>query len=485
MEYIFPNPNEKICIAKCKGDNDNIPRVEKLSKISPLYKKIIEELEFPFHQSLIKLNQCTRNLMKDTIGPNVLFLSNTEGGFANCGLNLIEADKSDYYPHLNYVDLLIDEESLNNGNLKIFSHELGHVMMANIFKNFPSSNSSKQHVSMGVTDYFMAFSEGWAIHFEKLSYDFITHYKELNNLKYSYDRDIYKLWQCEADSELRLNGVLCNTYIHSKLLPATDKLKLSIADTIILEHTSTIFDKTKLKNSQEMLSCEGVIATLFYRISTNKILQNNYLPVHFYNNFLISNINDKSDIKELFTPFENIMLKTFWTWYKIKDDLNETSVPFIEFIKMWCECFPQDKQELLKLFISTTVGKTISNDLSDIYEKAAYNGMIGNMNVFIKDLNEYKKTFNNLCHMVENGDIAIDKNIGKEIWIENAHIKIPKYFWLDEEMIPLNVNLNTVSLYDLMSFPKITLEKATEILNERTKKGYFKTIDEVGLDYFI
>ncbi|QSX05670.1 helix-hairpin-helix domain-containing protein [Sedimentibacter sp. zth1] len=485
MDYIFPNPNEKICIVKCKDPIDNIHIGEKLSKSSPLYKKIISELEFPFHQSVIKLSQCTRNLMKDTFGPNVLFLSNNAGGFAKCGLNLIEETKSIDYPHLNYVDLFIDEELLNDGSLEIFSHELGHVMMANILKNFPSSNSSKQHLSMGITDYFMAFNEGWAVHFERLTYDFITHYKEIHNLKYNYDRDICRLWQCESDCELRLNGVIDNIYIHNKLLPTTDKLKLNISDTIILEHTSTIFDKTKLKSAQEMLSCEGVIATLFYRISTNKILQNNYLSEDFYNNFLISNINDRSNIKELFTPFENIILKTFWIWYKIKDSLNENSIPFIEFIKMWCECFPQDKQELLKLFISTTVGKTISNDLSDIYEKAAYNGMIGNMQVLIEAINEYKKTFDNLCKMIENGDIAIDENIGKEIWIENTHVKIPKYFWLNEEMIPLKVNLNTASLYDLISFPKITLAKATEILNNRTKKGYYKDVEEVGLDYFI
>lgn len=485
MDYIFPNPYEKISIVKCKDHIDNILRGEKLSKTSSFYKKIISELEFPFHQSVIKLNQCTRNLMKDTIGPNVLFLSNNEGGFAKCGLSLIEENASVDYPHLNYVDLLIDEELLNDGELKIFSHEIGHVMMANILKNFPASNSSKQHVSMGITDYFMAFSEGWAVHFERLTYDYITHYKEIHNLKYSYDRDIYRLWQCEADCALRLNGVLDNIYIHNKLLPTTDKSKLNISDTIILEHTSYIFDKTKLKNAQEMLSCEGVIATLFYRISTNKILQNNYLSKDFYNNFLISNINDEFDIKELFNPFENIMLKTFWIWYKIKDILNENSIPFIEFIKMWCECFPQDKQEILKLFISTTVGKSISNDLSDIYEKAAYNGMIGNMQVLIEALNEYKKTFDNLYLMIENKDIAIDKNICKEIWIENTHVKIPKYFWLNEEMIPLKVNLNTASLHDLISFPKITPAKATEILNDRTNKGYFKTVEEVGLDNFM
>ena len=157
MEYIFPNPNEKICIVKGKNDINNISCGEKLSKAYPLYNKIIAELEFPFHKSVIKLSQCTRNLMKDNIRPNVLLLSNNEGRFANCGLRLIEEDESIDYPHLNYVDLFIDEKRLNNGELQIFSHELGHVMLANILKNFPTSNSSKQHISMGITDFFTAF----------------------------------------------------------------------------------------------------------------------------------------------------------------------------------------------------------------------------------------------------------------------------------------------------------------------------------------
>jgi DNA uptake protein ComE-like DNA-binding protein len=61
---------------------------------------------------------------------------------------------------------------------------------------------------------------------------------------------------------------------------------------------------------------------------------------------------------------------------------------------------------------------------------------------------------------------------------------VPKCFWLNKEMIPLKVNLNTASIYDLMSFPKINLDKATEIVNERAKKRYFKAVEEVGLNYF-
>ena len=484
MDYIFPNQNEKICVVQCKDDCSNIHRGEKLSQSASLCKKIISELELPFHQSVIKLHQCARNLMKDFQGPNVLFLSNTDGGFAKRGLTLIEDDKFIDYEHLHYVDLLINEESLNEGKLAIFSHELGHVMMENILRNFPCSNSSKQHVSMGITDYFMAFSEGWAIQFERLAYDSIARYKELHNLKYNFHRDICKLWQCGADHELRIKGVLDNMYIHNKILPSIDTVNLSIVDTIILEHTSTIFDKTKLKNAQEMLSCEGVIATLFYRISTNTVLKNNYLSKDFYNNFLIKNLKDESDIKDVFTPFENVILKTFWIWYKIEDRLNERSIPFIEFIKMWFECFPEDKEELLKLFIGTTIGKTISTDLSGVYERSAYNGMVGNIKEVRENFNEYKRIFGDLVKMIQNGGVKIDENVGGEIWIKNDCVKIPKYFWADEETIPLKINLNTASICDLMSFPKITMEKAKEIISRREEKGYFKSVEDIGIEYF-
>lgn len=484
MNYIFPNPNEKICLVQSKDYGANIHIGKKLSQKSSLYKEIISELELPFHQSVIKLQQCSRNLMNDFQGPNVLYLSNTDGGFVKCGLKLIEDEQIIDYEHLNYVDLLIDEESLKEGKLAIFSHELGHVMMENILKKFSCSKSSKQHVSMGITDYFIAFSEGWAIHFERLAYDCIIRYKELHNLKYNFHRDVVKLWQCEADHELRIRGVLDNVYIHNKMLPGIDTLNLSIADTIILEHTSTIFDKIKLKNAQEMLSCEGVIATLFYRISTNAILQNNYLTRDFYNEFLIKNLEEEKDIRDLFTPFENVILKSLWILYKIQDKLNENSIPFIEFIKLWCESFPEDKEEITRLFICTTVGKTVSNDLAEVYERAAYNGMVGNIKGVREDFNEYKRTLGELAKMIQEGHMKIYEKIGGEIWIENSYVKIPEYLWAGEEMINLKINLNTASICDLMSFPKINMEKAKEIINRRDKEGYFKSVEEIGVEYF-
>ncbi len=137
MNYIFPNSEDKILIVVGEDEIEGIQMGTRLFQEATLYKKIMEEIEFPFHKSALKLNQCSRNLMKDSNGPNVLLLSKNEGCFAKRGLKIKEGKEYNDYPELNYVDLVLDEERLEDGNFDIFTHELGHVMMNNILRDLP------------------------------------------------------------------------------------------------------------------------------------------------------------------------------------------------------------------------------------------------------------------------------------------------------------------------------------------------------------
>lgn len=473
MEHIFENSNEMISIVRETNKGEKVQCGEFLDKTSSLHEGIMKELNLPFHRSVIKLNQCIRNLMKDKEGPNVLLLSKNEGGFAKRGIKI--QDK--YYENLNYVDLVIDEKRLEQGNLHIFSHELGHVMIQNLFKNFPKGRSTKQHVSMGVTDYFMAFDEGWAMHFERLAYDLIDKYREVKDSRAK--RDLVKWWLCEADGEFRINGVANNSYIYKKVTEPFHNLDTNIVNKIILEHTTTIFNNYRVKNPQEMLSCEGVIATLFYRINTNKKLQDSYENHEFYNKFLIKNLDKEMDVKDIFTPLENVILKTIWVWYKMRDKINENCTPFIEFVESWGDCFPKDKEEVTDIFITTTLGKTVDNTLSGIYEKASYKGMMGDIKGFEKQIIIYRDGLLRLCKEIKEGQREIDENLGRELWLENTEVKIPRYFWGTDELVPLVININTASVYDLMSFHHMTLEKANKILEKREVMGYFSSVDDI------
>ena len=478
---IFPDTMKRIILIR---SDDSIKSEflagKRINHDSPLAQNIFRELNFPFHQTVIKLNQCARNLAGNTDGPNVLYISENEGGFSRQGLAIQEQNRVKEYPHLNYVDLVISENRFEYGALDIFSHELGHVMMNTIFGSFPDYKARKQHVSMGVTDYNQAFFEAWGIHFQRLAFDNVPLYRKGFYKMFDFDR-LNKLWHSNIDKDLRINAVLKNDYIHKKLLPSnvnTDSL--TVEALILAEHTSPIFDFSKLKNAQQMLSNEGVLAALFYRIDTDDILQNTYGEEAFYNHFLRSPIPDGIKAKDMFTPFENVMLKNFWVWNKIKnEDFNAHNIT-IAFIKEWCSSFPEDKNELIKLFIATTVGKTVTDQLGNLYEKMAWYGSLGNYEQYNIQSKMYVQKFIELKEAVLTDISLLEKNIGPELWVENPDIQVRTTLWDAKHKMPLYININTASVYDIASFWNMDLTKAQEFIKKREAMGYFKSFDEAA-----
>lgn len=482
---IFPNPEEKICFVKATGKSGNLLIGEKLTKDNALVKEIAKQLNFSFHQSVIKLSQCVRNLSSKTKGPNVLFLSQTEGGFPRQGLILKKEDKTDNYPGLYYVDLVLDEQRVARGELDIYSHELGHVMMLNIMGDeIPDSRSTKQHVSMGITDYSVAFFEGWGIHFQRLAHDNVPFYRKTYQNSLDYSRGFARTWHSNIDQSLRLNAVLENNYIHQKLLPAVDISVSGAEELILLEHTSPVFDNTRLKNAQQMLSCEGVLATLFYRINTNAVLQNNYSEKSFYEHFLLKPIPEGTKPEEIFAPMENVFLKNFHVWDKIKGRLTSENVIFIDFIKQWCNSFPEDKQEILKLFVMTTVGKTITDDLGKTYETMSFHGMVGDYQKFRELSTQFRDKASDLIKKVLADEISLDAYVGPQIWVKNKDFSIRTTLWNPQNKKPLWININTASEFDLASFPKISLDKAKQIIQKRTALGYFISLEQAKASGF-
>ncbi len=478
---IFPDPTEKIYMVQAVGKGDGLLIGEKLSKDSPLAKKIMEQLDLPYHRSMIKLSQCARNLAADRKGPNVLFLSQTEGGFPRQGLILKQKEKSEKFPDLYYVDLVLDEERVDRGELDIYSHELGHVMMLNVMGDeIPDSRSTKQHVSMGITDYSIAFFEGWGIHFQRLAIDHVPFYQKTNKDALDYSRGYARAWHSNIDQSLRLNGVLENTYIHDKLLPGVDRSSLDLEELILLEHTSPLFDRTRLRNAQQMLSSEGVLATLFYRINTDEVLQNNYREKAFYSPFLLRPIPADASAQDIFTPLENIFLKNFYVWDKIKDRLNPEISPLIEFIQEWGRSFPEDREEITKLFIMTTVGKTVTQDLGKTYETMSYHGMTGDYQRYRELAAQFREKASSLIQKVLDGELSLDANVGPQIWVENKDFLIRTTLWNPENKKPLSINLNTASIYDLASFSEMGLDKAKELIKKRDELGYFTSLEQIN-----
>ncbi len=478
---IFPDPRNEILVVRATGEKaGELPVGEILPAGDPLAAKVLEELRLPFNRSMIKLSQCSRNLSGRRDGPNVLFLSREEGGFPRHGLALREGGRVRAYPDLNYVDLVIDEPRLQAGELSIYAHELGHVMMMNVGPELPERGSALQHVSMGVTDPPTAFNEGWGEHFQRLAYEGVPKYRQTFLDGFGTQRGWKSLWHSTVDEDLRVEGVLRNIYVWRKAMPVDDPMAMPPAARVLLHHTSPLFDRTRLKSGSEMLACEGVLATLFYRLATSEVLRSSFAPAPFYRPFLLAPLPEGIAPRDLFTPLENAMLKAYRAWEGMKGGPSagpgRPSAPFLDFVDAWIRAVPADREELIRIVLETTAGRTADPAPGRLLEKAALSGLVGDYFVFKPALADYDKAMAELSAGVLAGQIKLGAALGPEIWIENPAVKVRTVLWGAEEKA-LKIDLNTCSAWDLTTFPGITLDRARTIIEERDKTGFFASLE--------
>lgn len=481
-EFIFPDPSRKILVAEATKNGGRKLAGRVLKSTDSIAGLALTDLEMPFNRQMIRMSQCARNLTGNSDGPNLLFVSKNEGGFPRKGIWLTEADGSEvHYPDLQFVDLVLDKNRIERGDLSIYTHELGHVMMGLILdeslESLKLDRSPKQHVSMGVTDYITAFSEGWGVHFQRLAYDGTEKYRKVFDDKFTPDRSMSLVWHSGMDEALRLQYVKDNGYIYEKFVQSgVDQDTLTQEQNILLEHTSPAFDHTRIKNAQQMLSCEGVVATLFYQVNSDKTLAENYLPPEFYAPFLIRPLPSDVKPEQVFSPLENMMLKNFRVW----KNMTESGIkgnPFMAWLDEWCRQFPGDREEILKLFIQITKGVTIAPDLARLSEKISYFGQVGDYQTFKGLLPVYQELLKKLTQQVLTDPAQLTVNIGPELWVTSRKVKIRYALWMPEPKMPLSVNLNSAGLSEIEVF--LGREKAVEFIQKRRELGYFTSMEQI------
>jgi hypothetical protein len=216
-----------------------------------------------------------------------------------------------------YVDLVVSEDTVETGHFEeIFSHELGHLILRALTGGLPRGRSRKGHQSMSVTDYPAAFDEGYAEHFQPLVRDATTNAYLRKLTSGTTGTDFESLWLSTADGQMRTDGVRRNLFIHRKSLPAMlleanpDLYRLFIED-----ETSTTYVPTELKNGQEMMASEGVIARRFPRMVNDQHRRESYRAPAFYEAFVHGPVEVP---QEVVTPYENVNLKLFVAMEKLR-----------------------------------------------------------------------------------------------------------------------------------------------------------------------
>ncbi|MBV9622004.1 MAG: hypothetical protein JO341_13415 [Gammaproteobacteria bacterium] len=210
---------------------------------------------------VLRLDALAQRLAGATpLQPAALLLSDEEGGYARRGYWLQRAGQPEEWHGEPYVNMVIDAASVRSGEFEeIFAHESGHVLLRRLLPHLPTGYSRARHSSLAITDYSTAFDEGFAIHFQALARRLTV-----NPLLRARDggfpfRPYLDYWQDAADGVLRIVGVRGNLFVQAQL-PWPDAAPDTAPD------AAPLFDPTRLKNAQQMMADEGVIATLFYHL---------------------------------------------------------------------------------------------------------------------------------------------------------------------------------------------------------------------------
>jgi DNA uptake protein ComE-like DNA-binding protein len=490
VQLVAPVTDAKGNVVETNAPDGKSYPVFRMPDDSPLVRQVYDVLQTTFAHQAIVLDRYARNLlMRESAGrtppqeltaPAYLLMSQEEGGFARHGFWLADSKNQRQLVLAGYVDLVVGAESVQSGNLEeIFSHELGHQILAELVGKLPAGPARNMHESMTITDEPTAFDEGFAEHFQPLVRDATANPRLREITKGIIPSDLDQFWLSRVDQQLRTDGVKRNLFIHRKALPAaaldpgTDIYRLYRDD-----ETSTAFLNGELRNGQQMMASEGVIATLFYRIVNEPSLREHYREATFYTPFLGSGVSDDK-LRQAISPYENVNLKIFFAMRRAAKDIASGKPPMIALVDNYAAAFPDEASAIYKVFLETTRGATTSQELASAFERAAADGNRGDIGAFRSSSPSAFALLKSTVERVARKELALDANLGPQLWLLNADFQIASAVWSSERTLPLTLNLNTASEIDLMTIPGVDLAMARKIISARNAHGFFSSIDDL------
>ena len=254
------------------------------------------------------------------------------------GFVLAETSKNGQtsYRDNSYVNRIVisDNCEIFSGNnndpntASILSHEIGHMIMDQLYEtpNYPSTNYYGSHSKNTISDEGFAISEGWAEALEALSTkDYRAKYGSEDS------------WRLKSHQ-----NIADNNYIYKDA------------------GVTNVVNNGYLKTSGEMLSTEGVNASMFYNMLDSNKIQNPYGKV--------------------FAVFEESKPQTYR-----------------DFVYDYIQKYPEDRSTVIKMFLEdtkyTSVDSTAAARYKDLYdaEQAYLNATDPNIKYELKYAYESKK----------------------------------------------------------------------------------------------
>ena len=420
--------------------------------------------------------------------PAYLFLSDRQGGFPAEHFWLEMPDGSlQEKKDVPFVDTVVGERDLvpgtPDGVEAIYAHELAHLLMAALAGPAPKRATSETHFITVRTDAWTAFVEGFGEHMQPMSLD---HYPRAAwqaartapmppAVVVQYERFVREqvagCWICPAnlaflrwhgrgESWLRDGPVRVNLFARPITLPSALTGDGRPAGEVRMYRDVVPRFGSGLKNGQQMLESEGVIATLFYRLASDEGLRAHYRDTGFYERFVPPGA--AADLMArgpaaLFSPAENVYLKMF-------DVLHTTFAwsdwPAVSFVKAYAERFPDEAGAVYDVFLAVTHGVTVAPDAGARSHEPGY--------------------LTGLRDSVLAGSTTLDAGLGAPLWVTVPGFRLGmglfRYFPIPN---PYSFDLNAADVADLRQVSGVDSALASAIIAARDRRGWFGAVDDV------
>lgn len=411
-----------------------------------LYEQLQREAQEGFTRSVLALDDAAQRAAgAKVLQPTWLYLSTEDGGFPRFGFWLREGKRQRYVAE-HYVDLVVDENNLADGGFEeIFAHEMGHVFLRRVFPRLPQGWSRTPHHSFSVTDYPTAFDEGFGTHMQGLARRFTRNPRlQAQDLGLE-NKALVNYWLSNVDRTLRIDGVRRNLFVQAQITLPGDAAALARRD------LSSLFDPGRLKNGQQMLSCEGVLATLFHR-------------------WLVPGEGDEAALVQRYSAF-------FTLAAALNRDKPGADVPlFPALLEHALRAAPADEAaRLIGLYVDTTYGASADAGIAHQVEALAAVGNSGDIEAFVPALKASRESLAKLRESALQSPAVLRAALGPELWLAAGGDQRGKAPRKDAEDSSF-VNLNTAELEHLLLLPGLDEAQARQALQSRRDEGPFRDL---------
>lgn len=380
------------------------------------------------------------------------------------------------YPRQTYFSLTGGEEMTNGHSEAILPHEYAHVITDWLAgEDVLRPRSTKMHLTTGITDFHTAFIEGWAEHFEALLGD-TAGIAWLTRLRDDAEADQTYPWVCTNETRLRMMGVKNNCFVRATIEMGTvPGNEADLYELYRLQQTSTLFTD-ELKTAQQMMSCEGVIATLFYQLARMEQF-GVYCGPDFYQAFFGRPVPDPSAvIPEAFNGYVKSL-------YAIRRALNtplpEAKPPVVAVFESYARSFPGEARDVFRVFVETTHGATMVPGALEVAGRMHHAGQIGDVARLKDALRDHRALIEQAIEQaLSTGELA--PLLARPVWMAGNRLKLAPALWVEEQVLPYRFDLNCATPLDLCTIDGVSGTTAQAICEELRERGPVRGVEELA-----